>query len=219
MGDVIPEPVIQRLTEYLVHIRGLRERGVEWVLSQEVAEALALTSSTVRQDLSHLDFSGVSKRGYETEKLEVALRAALGADEQVNVVLVGVGNLGRALALHGELERRGFIMCGVFDSDEHLVGRKIGSLNVLPMSDLKSIVRKRRVELGLIAVPGSAAQEVGDRLVEAGVKGLLNLTPAHVHAPEDVSVVDARIVACLQELLYFVRTRRPGEPNRRQYGK
>ena len=205
MGQAIPNPVIQRLTKYLVHVQGLREEGVEWVLSQEIAEALTLTSSTVRQDLSHLDFSGVSKRGYETEKLEAALRAALGADEKANVVLVGVGNLGRALALHGELERRGFMMCGVFDADPRVVGKKIGSLQVQGMDELASVVKKRNVDIGMIAVPAASAQEVGERLVAAGVKGLLNLTPAHVRAPQHVSVVDARIVASLQELLYFVR--------------
>ena len=207
MAEPIPHPVVQRLTKYLVYAQRLNTEGVEWVLSQEMADALGLTSSTVRQDLSYLEFSGVSKRGYETAKLELALQKELGADKTANVVIVGIGNLGRALALHGELERRGFMICGVFDADKRIVGKKIGKLVVADMEQLSTVVREGNVDIGMIAVPPSAAQEVADRLADAGVRGILNLTLAHVHAAEHVSVVDVRLVASLQELLHAVRRR------------
>ena len=102
----VPAPVLKRLTDYYATIQGLRAEGVEWVSSSEVADALGLTSSTVRQDLSHLNFAGVSKRGYETSGLETALARALGADKIWNMLVVGAGNLGRALALHQAFRRR-----------------------------------------------------------------------------------------------------------------
>ena len=203
----IPAPVVQRLTQYLVHLEGLRQEAVEWVSSREIAAALGLTSSTVRQDLSYLEFSGTSKRGYETAKLERALHLELGADRESNVVIVGAGNLGRALALHGEFGRRGFMIRAVFDSAPHVVGKRIGGVRVRSMAELEPTVRDESVDIGVIAVPGAAAQEVGDALVKAGVRGLLNLTPAHVTAPPPVAVVDARIVASLQELSYLMKAK------------
>ena len=201
-AKAVPSPVLKRLTDYYATIQGLRAEGIEWVSSSEVADALGLTSSTVRQDLSHLDFAGVSKRGYETSGLETALARALGADKIWNMLVVGAGNLGRALALHQEFRRRGFVIRAVCDSDVFKTGLKVGRLEVKRMNHLPELVKEQAIDIGVIAVPGSAAQEVADQLIEAGVKGLLNLSSVHITVPEGVAVTDARIVASLQELTH-----------------
>jgi redox-sensing transcriptional repressor len=198
----VPAPVLKRLTDYYATIQGLRAEGVEWVSSSEVADALGLTSSTVRQDLSHLNFAGVSKRGYETSGLETALARALGADKIWNMLVVGAGNLGRALALHQEFRRRGFVIRAVCDSDVFKTGLKLGRLEVQRMNHLPELVKEQAIDIGVIAVPGSAAQDVADLLVAAGVKGLLNLSSVHITVPEGVAVTDARIIASLQELTH-----------------
>lgn len=198
----IPRLAVRRLSLYLDAIRRMRGQGSEWISSQELADALELTSSTVRQDLSHVDFSGISKRGYEASGLEECLAAVLGADSEWNVVVVGAGNLGRALALHEEFRRRGFNIRAVFDSDEAKAGSKVGGLVVQNIAGLAAVTKKHPVDVGIIAVPAPAAQEVADALVKAGVRGLLNLSPAHVLVSEDVAVVDARIVESLQELAH-----------------
>ena len=208
----IPVSVVRRLPKYHAYVQKLRQGGIEWVSSRELAERLDLTSSTVRQDLSHLDFSGVSKRGYSTLGLEQTLAQVLGADEEVRIVIVGAGNLGRALALHGEFRGKSFRIAGIFDSDPRLFGEKVGALDVQPMWELPDVVRREAVDLGIIAVPAIAAQEVADRLVLAGVQGLLNLAHLHVIAPRSVPVVDARITASLQELCYAVKV----NPNARR---
>jgi redox-sensing transcriptional repressor len=208
----IPVAVVRRLTKYLSHAQCLRQAGVEWVSSTELAETLGLTSSTVRQDLSHLDFFGISKRGYSTVGLETALATTLGADHEIRCVVVGAGNLGRALAQHEEFSQQGFNICGVFDNNPARVGKKVGKLLVQGMAELPTVIGGLVVDVGIIAVPYSAAQHVADRLIVAGVRGLLNLTTAHIIVPKKVSLVDARFLASLRELAYAVKISEPGLP-------
>lgn len=202
----IPGSVVRRLPKYLTQAQRLRQEGVEWVSSLALAEALGLTSSTVRQDLSHLDFQGISKRGYSTVGLESALARTLGVDRDITCVLVGAGNLGRALALHGEFGRQGFKIIGIFDCSPAVVGKRVGHFIVQPMTELVSVVMGQKVEIGILSVPHEAAQRVADQLILARVRGLLNLTTAHLRVPAAVSVVDARVLASLRELAYSVRS-------------
>jgi redox-sensing transcriptional repressor len=204
-NSTIPPLAVKRMTEYLAHARELCRNNEEWVSSSGLAETLGLTSSTVRQDLSHVEFSGTSKRGYSTEGLVQVLTSALGVDQQWRSIVVGVGNLGRALAQHREFERQGFNICGVFDSDHDKVGTSVGELTVCSMTDLKAYVLAHEVKIGILAVPASAAQDVANQLVAAGIKGLLNLTITHISTPRDVAVVDARVAASLLELSYAIR--------------
>jgi len=194
------------MTRYLTHVQGLREAGLEWISSKDLAEALGLTSSTVRQDLSHVDFYGVSKRGYEIAKLQKALSSVLGADRVWRMVVVGAGNLGRALALHEEFHRRSFIICGVFDNDPRKIGKKVGSVVIRGMRELPQVVGHEKVDMGIIAVPAVAAQGAADLLIASGVRGLLNLALTHILAPEYVSVVDSRIITNVLELSHAIQT-------------
>lgn len=198
----IPHPVIRRLPKYLVHVQELREEGVDWASSQQIADALGLTSSTVRQDLSHIDLAGISKKGYETVQLEGVLRQILGADVLHRVVIMGAGNLGRALAEHGAFSERGFEIVALFDTDPNLVGKTYGSAKVLPAEKLTEVTTELDIDIGIIAVPGSAAQLVADALVRLGVRAILNLAYKHIRVPEQVHLVDARIMESLQELAY-----------------
>lgn len=203
-SDEMPQPVIRRLPKYLVHVQELREEGVEWASSQEIADALGLTSSTVRQDLSHMDMRGISKKGYETSQLEAVLRQILGADIMHHVVIIGAGHLGRALAEHGAFARRGFEICGLFDLDPKLIGNHYGNVQVMSMHALPEQAARVKIDIGIIAVPSQAAQEVAEQLVAVGVKAILNLAYKHVQVPAGVTVVDARIMESLQELAYVL---------------
>lgn len=204
----IPGSVVRRLTRYLAHARKLKSAGVEWISSANLASMLGLTSSTVRQDISHMDYSGTAKRGYNVVALESCLGSLLGADIVWKMVVVGAGNLGRALALHEEFPRNRFRIEALFDRDQRKVGRKIGDARVLSMDRLPDFVRANRIDIGVIAVPSVAAQNVADLLIMTGVKGLLNMTLTHVIASKKVPVVDVRIVASLQELAHAMKARR-----------
>jgi len=206
----IPVSVIRRLPRYLTQAQRLHQDGVEWVSSVSLAKELGLTSSTVRQDLSHIDFQGISKRGYSTGGLKTALAMTLGVDRDIGCVLVGAGNLGRALAMHEEFSRQGFKIGGVFDNHPSVVGKKVGRFIVKPVGELPSIIYDLRLEIGIISVPHDAAQQAADVLIQAGIQGLLNMTTAHLHVPDAIPVVDARILLSLRELAYAVRSGRRG---------
>jgi len=204
----VPIPVVRRLSHYLQYVRMQMESGREWVSSLELAEALEVTSSTVRQDLSWLDISGTAKRGYRTDELECAILTLVGRDKVSDVVIVGAGNLGRALAVHEEFPRQGFRVRGLFDRDPKVVGTKVGKLVVRHVSELLDFVRRKEIEIGVIAVPPKAAQSVADKLVEAGVSGLLNMSCTHVRTADDVTVVDARMFSSLSLLSYAIKARK-----------
>jgi redox-sensing transcriptional repressor len=203
--DSVPIPVLRRLSHYLQHVRMQTEEGREWVSSRQLAEALEVTRSTVRQDLSCLDISGTVRLGYRAPDLEAALLTLLGRDRHSNMVIVGAGNLGRALALHQEFPRQGYTVCGLFDSSPAVVGCEVGNLTVQAMSELPSTVSEKNVEIGVIAVPSSTAQEVADKLVASGVQGVLNMSCAHVKTPEGVSAVQSRIFSSLSLLSHAIR--------------
>ena len=196
----IPPSVVKRLPRYFSCVQDLNAQEIEWVSSSELADHLGLTSSTVRQDFSCFDFSGISQRGYNVVGLQKMLMEILGADMTWKVVVVGAGNLGKALALHEEFVRRGFDIVAVFDANSEKQGTKIGELDVLPMSELPMIVESQGVSMGIIAVPAVAAQDVADLLVAAGVKGILNMSMKNIVTPKYVSVTASRIVSSLQQL-------------------
>lgn len=200
----IPLTVIRRLTKYLAFVQESDGKNIRWISSGKIAEQMGLTSSTVRQDLMHVNYSGRSKRGYETAGLASVLKQLLGADKRWRMVVVGAGNLGRALALHEDFARRGFSICGLFDTNPAKIGQACGNLRVQSMAELAAAVGHHRADIGVIAVPGAAAQRAADLLIAAGIRGLLNMSPASVIAPKRVAVVDARIVASLLELSHAI---------------
>lgn len=205
--------MVRRLTKYLSQVQLLSAQSARWVSSSDLAEALDLTSATVRRDLMPLDCQGTANRGYEVEALVRALAAFLGADTAWNCVVVGAGNLGKALALHGELPRRGFRIRGIFDTDGRKVGTRVGELVIQPAAALPLAIRKRRVDIAVIAVPAPAAQAVADLLIVSGIRGLLNLSLTHLSVPRWVSVVDGRLVASMLELAHAIKGRRPHGEN------
>lgn len=203
----LPGPVVRRLPRYLLDVEQRHLRGDTWISSTELGRGLGLTSSTVRQDLSHLEVQGVSKRGYEIDRLLSVLISELGADRRYRVLIAGAGFLGSAIALHGDLERYGFEVRALVDVNPEIVGTFVGPFQILPMSALAQIAAREQVEIGIIAVPAGAAQAVADAMIVEGITALLNLTPDQVRTPDTVEIVEERIVVRLQELAYLLRHR------------
>ena len=196
----MPHPVLQRMPQYLWYVKEQIAQGAEFASSQELAYALGLTSSCVRQDFRHLKLTGISKRGYEVADLDRVLSVLLGVNVSKPVLIVGAGNLGRALAMHGGLRRYGFNVCAIFDSDPALKGQRVGRLSVQGMRNLVRVVEAKNINIGVIAVPADSAQHVADRLVLAGVRRVLNLALTRVVVPKRVRLVDSRIVSSLMVL-------------------
>jgi redox-sensing transcriptional repressor len=184
--EVVPEATVARLPIYLRALHGLADGGQTTVSSEALAEAAGVNSAKLRKDLSHLGSYGTRGVGYDVDHLIAQISRELGLSRRCSVVLVGVGNLGRALAGYGGFASRGLAIDALLDADRSRVGEQIAGLTVRHMDDLPGVVTG--VSIGVIATPAAAAQEVCDRLVAAGVTSILNFAPTVLSVPAHVDL-------------------------------
>ncbi|MFB6240539.1 MAG: redox-sensing transcriptional repressor Rex [Gemmatimonadota bacterium] len=210
----ISEFTIRRLSLYLRRLRELREGGTEVVSSRQLAEGSGTTPAQVRKDLSLFGSFGKRGRGYQVEQLVETLESILGLGRRWRVALVGAGKIGRALLGYGDMERRGFRIVAAFDTDPEKIGRSHYGVEVRSLERLEESVRERDVELGIIATPPGAAQETATRLVEAGVKGILNFAPVKVDVPPDVTLRGVDVVLELEGLSFALTDGAAGDSRR-----
>ncbi|MBV9853465.1 MAG: redox-sensing transcriptional repressor Rex [Streptosporangiaceae bacterium] len=203
----IPEATVARLPVYLRALYALAERGVTTVASDELATAAGVNSAKLRKDLSHLGSYGIRGVGYDVDYLVYQVSRALGLTQSWPVVIVGAGNLGRALANYGGFASRGFRIAALLDSDPALVGRKIGRLVVSHADELEAVVASQNVAIGAIATPAASAQAVCDRLVAAGVTSILNFAPLVLTVPDGVDVRKVDLSIELQILAFHAQRR------------
>jgi redox-sensing transcriptional repressor len=202
----IPEATVARLPVYL---RSLLELGggVTTVSSERLAEMAGVNAAKVRKDLSYLGSYGTRGVGYDVEYLLFQMSRELGLTQHWPVVIVGIGNLGHALANYGGFDASGFHVVALVDADVNKVGRQVGDLAIRHLEELSDIVRANSIVIGIIATPAGAAQEVADRLVTAGVTSILNFAPAVITVPEGVSLRKVDLAVELQ-ILSFHQQRR-----------
>lgn len=184
----IPEASVARLPVYLRALLSLAEHSVATVSSGALATATGVTSAKVRKDLSHLGSYGTRGVGYDVELLVHQISRELGLTQHWPVVLVGVGNLGHALAGYGGFASRGFQMAALLDADPARVGEELAGVRVRHLDDLEEVVGASGVSIGVIATPAAAAQAVCDRLVAAGVTSILNFAPVVLAVPDGVDL-------------------------------
>src|SRR5438270_4963141 len=170
----IPEATIARLPVYLRVLYACAEQGIATVSSEELAAAAGVNSAKLRKDLSHLGSYGTRGVGYDVDYLVYQISRELGLTQDGPVVIVGAGNLGRALANYGGFASRGFRIAAILDADPAVVGGRIARLTVESAADIEDVVAKHAVSIGVIATPATSAQPVCDRLVGAGVTSILN---------------------------------------------
>ena len=184
----LPEATVARLPEYLRALHHLAEAGHDTVSSEALAAAAGVNSAKLRKDLSHLGSYGTRGVGYEISHLIAQVEHILGLHLSRAVALVGIGNLGHALAGYGGFASRGFKIVALFDADPTRVGEQINGLAVRHIDDLATTVTTERITIGVIATPAFAAQIVADLLVKAGVTSILNFAPCVLNVPEGVDV-------------------------------
>jgi redox-sensing transcriptional repressor len=201
----IPEVVIDRLPVYARALAQLHAQGREVVSSQELGHQLGVTPAQIRKDLSYFGRFGKQGRGYNVRRLNEELRQILGLDRHWNMVLVGVGRLGRAILSYGGFEPQGFRILEAFDSDPKVIGKRIGSITVKDVADLKSTLLSSHVDIGIVAVPAAYAQEVIDTLVNGGVKAILNYAPTTPHVPPEVHIRHIDPVLSLQSMTFYLK--------------
>lgn len=199
-----PKAVVSRLSLYLRELQRLLRDGEETVSSSGLGRLLGISDAQVRKDLAYFGQFGHPGVGYRCPELVSEIKQILGTDRQWNVVLIGVGNLGRALLGYRGFQPQGFRIVAAFDADMSKVGQTLCGVVVHPMDRLEAIVEERGVTLGLIASPADAAQDVADRLVTAGVSGVLNFAPVTLSLPEGVSLVGVDLATEMEQLSYSV---------------
>ncbi|WP_261568949.1 redox-sensing transcriptional repressor Rex [Frankia gtarii] len=210
--SAVPEATVARLPLYLRVLTTLAEGGVHTVSSDTLAAAAGVTPAKVRKDLSHLGSYGTRGVGYEVDVLLDCIAAKLGLTEDRSVVLIGVGNLGHALAGYGGFHARGFRIVALVDADPDRVGERVGAVIVRPVDELEQVIAECAVTIGVICTPAAAAQQVCDRLVAAGVTSILNFAPTVLSVPEGVDVRKVDLAVELQILSFHEARKRPPSP-------
>ena len=203
----VPEATVARLPVYLRALHALAESGATTVSSETLARLVGGGSAKVRKDLSHLGSYGTRGVGYEVQELVLHISRELGLTKGWSVVLVGVGNLGHALAGYGGFSSRGFDVAALLDADPARVGEVVAGRRVRHVDELAAVVGETGVSIGVITTPADAAQEVCDRLVASGITSILNFAPVVLQVPDGVDVRKVDLAVELQ-ILSFHQSRR-----------
>jgi redox-sensing transcriptional repressor len=201
----IPEVVINRLPVYARALSALLEDGEAVVSSQELGRRLSVTPAQIRKDLSYFGRFGKQGRGYNVASLLAKLREILGLDRQWRVCVVGVGRLGQAIVEYDGFSPQGFQIVAAFDADPAMAGRRIGRVEVRHIEALDAFLRNDHVDVGVVSVPASAAQEVVDRLVRGGIQAILNYAPITPHVPPGVRVRHIDPVIAMQSMTFYIK--------------
>lgn len=200
----IPRKAIYRLSLYLRCLQRLKTNSIRTVSSEALAKAAGVKSTQLRKDLTYFGQFGTRGLGYDVEQLSTMISDLLGTNSLQPVVLVGVGNLGLALLSYRGFEQEGFEIVAAFDQDTSRRNKEIKQ-PIYGMEKLPDIVKKHGVKMAILTLPGAAAQEVANTLVENGISGILNFAPIVLHVPEDVMVNNVNVAIELENLSYFIQ--------------
>jgi redox-sensing transcriptional repressor len=203
----IPEATVARLPVYLRALTTLADQGTSTCSSEDLALAAGVNSAKLRKDLSYLGSYGTRGVGYDVDYLRYQIAREIGVTQDLPVVIVGIGNLGHALANFSGFRSRGFRVVALLDADPDRHGEQVAGIEVRAFDDLESIVREHSVAIGVIATPALAAQDVADRMVEAGISSILNFAPVVISVPSGVDVRKVDLSIELQILAYHNQRR------------
>lgn len=200
----IPDIVVGRLPMYLRALQHMVQEGRQVTSSQELGERLGISAAQIRKDLSQFGEFGKQGTGYHIDFLVEKLRQILHVDREWNVVVVGAGDIGSAVARYKGFANRGYCVSMIFDSDKEKVGYKVGNFTIRDTSEMIDAIREQSIQIAMIAVPASQAQEVADQLIEAGVKAILNYAPISLNVPTGVHVQYIDPAIHLQRMTYYL---------------
>ncbi len=199
----IPEATISRLCIYLRELSELAKNNIITISSSELGERININDAQIRRDLGYFGQFGVTGSGYNIIELKAALKKILGKDRVLNVVVVGAGHLGTALMSYPRFKQPGLNIVAAFDTSKEKIGRQISNIDILDIKELTREIKRRKVAMGIIAVPTENAQEVVDTIVAAGVNCILNFAPAALNVPENVNLKSVDLCQEIETLSYF----------------
>lgn len=198
----ISPAVIARLPRYYRYLGQLLDEGYTKISSSELSKLMQVTASQIRQDLNNFGGFGQQGYGYNVKFLYDEIGNILGLDKKHNLVLIGAGNLGQALANYVNFERRGFIIKGIFDKNESVHGKKIRDVEVRPMNEMKQFVLENNIDIAVLTIPKESAIKVAAELVDCGIKGIWNFAHVDLNVPESIVVENVHLSESLMKLSY-----------------
>lgn len=200
----ISQAVISRLPRYFRYLGELRDEGIERISSQDLSELMKVTASQIRQDFNNFGGFGQQGYGYNVEYLYSEIGRILGLDRQHNFIIIGAGNLGRALGNYINFERRGFIFRGMFDQDPELMGREVRGVKVRPMEELETFIQDNDVDIVVLTIPKSGAVDVAERLAKTQIRAIWNFAHVDLNLPEKIQVENVHLSDSLMKLSYSI---------------
>jgi redox-sensing transcriptional repressor len=198
----ISSAVIKRLPRYYRHLGELIQQGTERISSGELSRQMNVTASQIRQDLNNFGGFGQQGYGYNVDYLHTEIGKILGLDKEYHVIIIGAGNLGRAIANYTNFEKSGFVITGIFDVNPKLKGQSIRGVPVLNMSELQEFAKENRIDIAALTVPKDAAVEVADELVKMGIRAFWNFAHVDLQVPDDVIVESVHLSESLMRISY-----------------
>lgn len=203
-GREISQAVIRRLPRYYRYLGELLENGVERISSNDLSKRMKVTASQIRQDLNIFGGFGQQGYGYNVKYLYTEIGKILGLEEDHNIIIIGAGNLGQALANYAAFEKRGFILKGIFDVNPRLQGVAIRGVPIRMMDELKGFVQRNEVDIAVLTIPKEKANEVANMLVENGVRAIWNFAHTDLNLPENIIVENVHLSESLMQLSYNI---------------
>lgn len=207
----ISKAVIKRLPRYYRYLGELMENGVDRISSEELSKMMKVTASQVRQDLNHFGGFGQQGYGYNVKYLYDEIAKILGLDRVYNVIIIGAGNLGRAIAGYANFEKRGFKVTGIFDINEELKGLNIRGIEVSHISQLEEFAKENAIDIAALTIPKAEAVKVAEKLVAYGVKAFWNFAHTDLNVPSDVLVESVHLSESLMRLSYNLKNSGKGD--------
>ena len=203
-GKEISQAVIKRLPRYYRYRGELMESGVERISSNELSEYMKVTASQIRQDLNNFGGFGQQGYGYNVKYLYTEIARILGIDRSHNMIIIGAGHLGQAIANYANFEKRGFVVKGLFDSDPKLEGVMVRDIMVRSIDELEDFIRGNHIEIAALTIPKARAAEMAERVVRSGVKAIWNFAHTDLNVPSDVIVENVHLSESLMRLSYNI---------------
>ena len=204
MNNRISKAVIARLPRYYRYLQELIDQGVERISSEELSRLMKATASQIRQDLNHFGGFGQQGYGYNVKSLYKEIGKILGVEENHHIIVLGAGNLGRAIVKYNGFSQHGFNFCSLFDVDEALCGKSVNGVRIRAISEVEEYVRKHDIDIAALTIPVDKAREMSVLLYNAGIRYFWNFTNIDLRLPEDAIVKDVHLLDSLLELSYRI---------------
>ena len=196
--------VIRRLPKYHRYLRDLLEKEIYRISSKELSEIIGFTASQIRQDLNNFGGFGQQGYGYNVEELHGEISKILGLDKRYNTIVIGAGNLGHAIANYSGFNKSGYEIKALFDINPRMIGLKIRDLEILDVENVEEYVKENNITIAVLCIPRHGAQEIAEKLINAGVKGIWNFAPVDLEVPKDIVVENVNLTESLFTLSYLM---------------